>query len=138
MQLKVDHYFKLFSLNRSSHASVMLGLGNTAANRIWECQLGGNAKPGASSSNAEKERYIRAKYEMKQFLAPLKDPRPIDQQVIDCVQEMDLQKLALVLAHMSLKKVSLASVRSREDKSALHLAASRGCLEIAQLLIWVS
>lgn len=116
----------------------MLGLGNTAANRIWECQLGSSSKPSPSSSNAEKERYIRAKYETKQFLAPLKDPRPIDQQVIDCVQEMDLQKLALVLAHMSLKKVSLASVRSREDKTPLHLAASKGCLEIAQLLIWVS
>lgn len=120
----------------SSHASVMLGLGNTAANRIWEYQLSGGVKPSATTSNAEKERYIRAKYETKQFLAPLKDSRPIDQQIIDCVQEMDLQKLALVLAHMSLKKISLASVRSREDKSPLHLAASRGCLEITQLLLW--
>lgn len=115
----------------------MLELGNTAANKIWEYHLKAKTKPGPSSSNSEKEKFIRAKYEGKQFLAPLPEASSIEQQVVDCVLKMDIRQLALVLAHMSLKKCSLSSVLARDKKSALHIAATLGCLEITQLLLWV-
>ncbi|KAJ6224532.1 hypothetical protein RDWZM_003077 [Blomia tropicalis] len=121
----------------SSHVSVMLGLGNTACNKIWEFNLNAKLKPGPSTNYEEKEKYIRAKYEAKKFLAPLSDESiPMDQQIVDCVQAMDIKQLALVLAHISMNKTDLAMVFGREKKTPLHLAASRGCLEITQLLIW--
>lgn len=116
----------------------MLGLGNTACNKIWEFNLNAKLKPGPSTNYEEKEKYIRAKYEAKKFLAPLSDESiPMDQQIVDCVQAMDIKQLALVLAHISMNKTDLAMVFGREKKTPLHLAASRGCLEITQLLIWV-
>lgn len=117
----------------------MLGLGNTAANKIWEFNLKSRNKPCPSSTNEEKEKYIRAKYETKQFLAPLIDSTTaIEQQIIECVLKMDIKQLAHVLAHMSLNNINLSSVHTRDNKTPLHLAASRGCLEITQLLLWVS
>ena len=116
----------------------MLGLGNTAVNKIWEFNLKPKIKPNPSSSNEEKEKYIRAKYEAKQFLLPLADStRPIEQQIADSVLKMDIKQLAHVLAHLSLQHISLASVYTRDKKTPLHLAAKRGCLEITQLLLWV-
>ena len=116
----------------------MLGLGNTAANKIWEYNLKAKTKPRSFSSYEEKEKYIRAKYEAKQFLAPLFEHGPIEQQIIECVLKMDIKQLAHVLAHISLKNINLSTVLSRDMKTPLHLAASRGCLEITQLLLWVS
>ena len=116
----------------------MLGLGNTAANKIWEFNLNAKTKPGPTTSYEEKEKYIRAKYEVKQFLAPLPDHGSIEQQIIDYILKMDIKQLAHALAHISLKNVNLTTVLSRDKKTPLHLAASRGCLEITQLLLWVS
>ena len=54
------------------HLAVMTGLGNSIANSIWEDRLGsGVRKPDPGSSMEERERYIKMKYERKEFLAPL-------------------------------------------------------------------
>lgn len=116
----------------------MLGLGNTAANKIWEFNLNSKNKPSPSSSNEEKEKFIRAKYEAKEYLCPLSDTNTsLEQQIIDAILQMNIKQLAHVLAHASRSNVNLSFVHPRENKTPLHLAASKGCLEITQLLLWV-
>ena len=61
------------------HLAVMTSLGNRLANAVWEANLAASKrssaavprKPGPSSSQEEKERYIVAKYSRKDFLAAL-------------------------------------------------------------------
>ena len=58
------------------HLAVMTALGNRLASAVWEANLRGTAaaatrKPGPTSSQEEKERYIVAKYRRKDFLAAL-------------------------------------------------------------------
>lgn len=48
----------------------MSALGNLMANSIWEAKLKG-PKPEAHSTQEDKERFIMAKYNNKEFLAPL-------------------------------------------------------------------
>ena len=62
----------------------MLGLGNTVSNSIWEARIRG-IKPNPQSSRDEKERWIRAKYESKEFLAVPVSNAPLGQQLIDAV-----------------------------------------------------
>ena len=45
-------------------------LGNALANNIWEHKLKGQ-KPDPTSTQEDKERFIMAKYNNKEFLAPL-------------------------------------------------------------------
>ncbi|GFY40965.1 centaurin-gamma-1A [Trichonephila inaurata madagascariensis] len=119
------------------HVSVMMALGNTLANSIWEGNTRGRAKPTPNSSREEKERWIRAKYEFKEFLAPISSSTPVGQQLIDVVCKSDIKAVALVLAHASSEHVN-TTVSPRDQRTALHLAAALGSLPITQLLIWVS
>lgn len=119
----------------------MLGLGNTAANRIWEANLLPSIpKPSPTSGHEEKEKFIRAKYETKQFLAPLPaSVKGLESQIVEAVTKMDIKLLALLLAHLSVQAKSLSAVESATDrKTPLHFASKLGCLEITQLLLWVS
>ncbi|KAH9420754.1 Arf-GAP with GTPase, ANK repeat and PH domain-containing protein 3 [Dermatophagoides pteronyssinus] len=123
----------------SSHVSVMLGLGNTAVNEIWEYQLKSKTKPTPTSRHEEKERFIRAKYERREFLAPLDDQKtPIQTQLINSVMKMDIKQIVHLLAHASFQNLNLSQIFAKDKKTLLHLAASRGCLEITQLLIWAT
>jgi Arf-GAP/GTPase/ANK repeat/PH domain-containing protein 1/3 len=70
---------------RPGHLSVMLSIGNTLANSIWECNPRGRAKPTPNSSREEKERWIRSKYESKEFLAPVNQGVSVGQQLVDAV-----------------------------------------------------
>lgn len=131
--------YMINSFLRSSHVSVMLGLGNTAVNEIWEYQLKSKTKPTPTSRHEEKERFIRAKYERREFLAPLDDQKtPIQTQLINSVMKMDIKQIVHLLAHASFQNLNLSQIFAKDKKTLLHLAASRGCLEITQLLIWAS
>ncbi|GIY26843.1 centaurin-gamma-1A [Caerostris darwini] len=118
------------------HVSVMMALGNTLANSIWEGNTRGRAKPTPNSSRQEKERWIRAKYEFKEFLAPISSSTPIGQQLIDVVCKNDIKAVALVLAHASSPEHVNTTVSLRDQRTALHLAAALGSLPVTQLLIW--
>ena len=64
----------------------MLALGNSLANGVWEARVPRTCvKPAPNSSREEKERWIRAKYEAKEFLAPPSLGIPLGQQLIDAV-----------------------------------------------------
>ncbi|XP_069674829.1 centaurin-gamma-1A isoform X3 [Periplaneta americana] len=117
------------------HLSVMLSIGNSIANSVWECNPRGRAKPTPNSSREEKERWIRSKYESKEFLPPVNQGVSIGQQLVDAVCRTDMKTITLLLAHATLDQVNCC-VSARDLRTPLHLACAMGNLPIAQLLIW--
>lgn len=88
------------------HLAVMLSIGNSTANSVWENNTRGQVKPGKkmfaqtldkfnlqrfvsltvpTSSREEKELWIHRKYETKEFLPPLNLNISIGQQLIESV-----------------------------------------------------
>lgn len=114
----------------------MLAIGNCLANSVWENRIQGNTKPTAASSREEKERWIRAKYENKEFLPITNNSMPLGQQLIDAVCSSNIKSIILVLAQASPEQVN-TPVGPRDLRTPLHLACALGNLAIAQLLIWV-
>ena len=53
------------------HLAVMAAMGNLMANSLWEAKLKSGQKPNPTSTQEDKERFIMAKYNNKEFLAPL-------------------------------------------------------------------
>ncbi|GLH09176.1 Centaurin-gamma-1A, partial [Gryllus bimaculatus] len=117
------------------HLAVMLSLGNALANSVWEVHTRSRAKPTPNSSREEKERWIRSKYEAKEFLASAPSGAPLAQQLLDAVRRSDMKSLALLLAHASTDQVN-ATVSARDLRTPLHLACATGNLAAAQLLLW--
>ncbi|CAN7984288.1 unnamed protein product [Ixodes hexagonus] len=121
---------------RSGNVAVMMALGNAAANAIWEGNTRGCAKPSPNSSREEKERWIRAKYEQREFLAP--SAAPTVQQLREAVCRGDVRQAATLLAHAAPKQHDLVNAPGgpRDSRTALHLAATLGNLAMVQLLLW--
>lgn len=59
----------------------MMSLGNEVGNSVWEAHTRGQAKPNPRSSREDKERWIRAKYEAKEFIAMPQSGIPLNEQV---------------------------------------------------------
>lgn len=86
----------------------------------------------------EKERWIRAKYEQKLFLAPLPSSDvPLGQQLLRAVVEDDLRLLVTLLAHGSKEEVN-ETYGDGDGRTALHLSSAMANVVFTQLLIWVS
>lgn len=115
----------------------MLTIGNTLANSVWECQTHNRIKPTPTSSREEKERWIRSKYEHKEFLPPPNNTMPLGQQLIDAVCSSNMKSIIHVLALANTQQVN-TTVGPRDLRTPLHLACAMGNLAVAQLLIWVS
>ena len=119
------------------HVAVMTGLGNYIANTIWEARIPpGYRKPGPDSPREEKERYIKAKYERKEWLAGLPGPGGQSQYLVEAICRCDMAEVSLALAHCKMEDVN-STVSNRDARTPLHLAAALGNLPITQLLIWV-
>uniref|UniRef100_A0A336LMY4 CSON012184 protein n=1 Tax=Culicoides sonorensis TaxID=179676 RepID=A0A336LMY4_CULSO len=117
------------------HLSVMLAIGNSLANSVWESNTGGKSKPIPTSNREEKEAWIRAKYEGKEFLPPCPSLPPVSQQLIEAVVRSDMKLIVLILAHTGSTFVNV-TVNVRDLRTPLHLACAIGNLAISQLLIW--
>ncbi|KAM4874729.1 arf-GAP with GTPase, ANK repeat and PH domain-containing protein 3 isoform 4-T4 [Thomomys bottae] len=116
--------------------AVMTAMGNTLANSVWEGALDGYAKPGPEACRREKERWIRAKYEQKLFLAPLPSSDvPLGQQLLRAVVEDDLRLLVMLLAHGSKEEVN-ETYGDGDGRTALHLSSAMANVVFTQLLIW--
>ncbi|XP_050664291.1 centaurin-gamma-1A isoform X2 [Leptidea sinapis] len=116
------------------HVSVMVTMGNTLANSIWEADLRGNIKPIVTSSREDKERWIRLKYERRAFLSSAdlngKTSGVGEALKTACVRG-DLRTAGRLLA------ASPARAPSPTARSlALRAASAAGDLPAAQLLIW--
>ncbi|KAL1500873.1 hypothetical protein ABEB36_006298 [Hypothenemus hampei] len=119
-----------------SNVSVMLAIGNQLANSVWECQShSSRQKPTSTSSREEKERWIRAKYENKEFLPSPNTTMPLGQQLIDAVCAQNVKGIIHVLALANQQQVN-TTVGPRDLRTPLHLACAMGNLAVAQLLIW--
>ncbi|CAC5395624.1 AGAP [Mytilus coruscus] len=117
---------------------VMMSIGNSTANSVWEANIKGRPKVIPSSSREEKERWIRCKYESKEFLppAPYVDI-PLNQQLIDALVREDIRNIILVLGHSHSDDIN--SPYSKDDgRTALHIAAALGNVVFVQLLLWYS
>ncbi|XP_071152721.1 centaurin-gamma-1A-like isoform X17 [Mytilus edulis] len=117
---------------------VMMSIGNSTANSVWEANIKGRPKVLPSSSREEKERWIRCKYESKEFLppAPYVDI-PLNQQLIDALVREDIRNIILVLGHSHSDDIN--SPYSKDDgRTALHIAAALGNVVFVQLLLWYS
>lgn len=115
----------------------MLAIGNSLANSVWENKIQNNVKPSPTSSREDKERWIRAKYENKEFLAISNNSMPLGQQLIDAVCSSNVKAIVLALVQANPEQVN-TPVGPRDLRTPLHLACALGNLAIAQLLIWVS
>ncbi|XP_054279813.1 centaurin-gamma-1A isoform X2 [Macrosteles quadrilineatus] len=116
------------------HLAVMLSIGNAMGNSVWEAIVKDRAKPTPSSSREEKERWIRTKYETKEFL-PTLNAGNHSQQFFEAICRSDIKTLLLLLAHRGAELVNSVS-SPRDLRTPLHIACAMGNLPIAQLLIW--
>ncbi|XP_009977342.1 PREDICTED: arf-GAP with GTPase, ANK repeat and PH domain-containing protein 1-like [Tauraco erythrolophus] len=84
----------------------------------------------------EKERWIRAKYEQKLFLAPLQCLElSLGQHLLRATAEEDLRTVILLLAHGTREEVN-ETCGDGDGRTALHLACRKGNVVLVQLLIW--
>ncbi|XP_063569216.1 arf-GAP with GTPase, ANK repeat and PH domain-containing protein 1 isoform X5 [Pongo abelii] len=115
---------------------VMSSIGNELANSVWEESSQGRTKPSVDSTREEKERWIRAKYEQKLFLAPLPCTElSLGQHLLRATADEDLRTAILLLAHGSRDEVN-ETCGEGDGRTALHLACRKGNVVLAQLLIW--
>ncbi|KAM8803810.1 arf-GAP with GTPase, ANK repeat and PH domain-containing protein 2 isoform 1-T1 [Rhynchonycteris naso] len=115
---------------------VLTAIGNDMANRVWESDTRGRAKPTRDSSREERESWIRAKYEQLLFLAPLGTPdEPLGRQLWAAVQAQDVDAVLLLLAQARHGPLD-TSVEDPQLRSPLHLAAELADVVITQLLLW--
>ncbi|KAM6307648.1 arf-GAP with GTPase, ANK repeat and PH domain-containing protein 1 isoform 2-T2 [Aegotheles albertisi] len=115
---------------------VMSSIGNELANSVWEESSQGHMKPSSDSTREEKERWIRAKYEQKLFLAPLQClDLPLGQHLLRATAEEDLRTVILLLAHGTREEVN-ETCGDGDGRTALHLACRKGNVVLVQLLIW--
>ncbi|XP_032133477.1 arf-GAP with GTPase, ANK repeat and PH domain-containing protein 1 isoform X1 [Sapajus apella] len=115
---------------------VMSSIGNELANSVWEEGSQGRTKPSVDSTREEKERWIRAKYEQKLFLAPLPCTElSLGQHLLRATADEDLRTAILLLAHGSRDEVN-ETCGEGDGRTALHLACRKGNVVLAQLLIW--
>ncbi|XP_065687430.1 arf-GAP with GTPase, ANK repeat and PH domain-containing protein 3 isoform X1 [Patagioenas fasciata] len=115
---------------------VMTAIGNALANAVWEGAVEGYAKPTPESGREEKERWIRAKYEQKLFLAPLpQSDIPLGQQLLRAVVEDDLRLVVTLLAHGTKEEVN-ETYGDGDGRTALHLSCAMANVVFTQLLIW--
>ncbi|XDV36102.1 hypothetical protein PO909_005947, partial [Leuciscus waleckii] len=84
----------------------------------------------------ERERWIRAKYEQKLFLASLACTElSLGQQLLRATAEEDLRFVVILLANGSRDEVN-ETCGEGDGRTALHLASRKGNVVITQLLIW--
>uniref|UniRef100_A0A7M4EDM6 Arf-GAP with GTPase, ANK repeat and PH domain-containing protein 1 n=1 Tax=Crocodylus porosus TaxID=8502 RepID=A0A7M4EDM6_CROPO len=115
---------------------VMSSIGNELANSVWEESSQGRMKPSSDSTREEKERWIRAKYEQKLFLAPLQCLElSLGQHLLRATAEEDLRTVILLLAHGTREEVN-ETCGDGDGRTALHLACRKGNVVLVQLLIW--
>uniref|UniRef100_H3CB55 ArfGAP with GTPase domain, ankyrin repeat and PH domain 2 n=1 Tax=Tetraodon nigroviridis TaxID=99883 RepID=H3CB55_TETNG len=123
---------------------VLAAIGNHMANSIWESCTQGRTKPAPSATREERESWIRAKYEQREFVAPLQPTQgtPLSEDgmpawLLCAVTDRDLPRLLLLLAHSTKEQINGAQAGAPSlPRTALHAACQLGDVVMTQLLIW--
>lgn len=120
----------------SELTAVMCAIGNARANSVWEGKIQNKTKPSPSSSREEKEKWVRAKYEAKEFLQDLPPcDFPLGEQLLEAVMREDLPQCILLLPRCSPEDLNAIN-EDRGSLTPLQISCSRGNIVITQLLIW--
>ncbi|XP_035826755.1 arf-GAP with GTPase, ANK repeat and PH domain-containing protein 1 isoform X3 [Aplysia californica] len=115
---------------------VMVSVGNATVNSVWEANTKGRPKPASSTAREEKEKWIRAKYEGKEFLPPLPYiDIPVNQQLIDALVREHIRNIIIILGHAEAEDIN-APYSKDDGRTALHIAAALGNVVFVQLLLW--
>ncbi|XP_055520576.1 arf-GAP with GTPase, ANK repeat and PH domain-containing protein 1-like isoform X2 [Leucoraja erinacea] len=115
---------------------VLTSIGNEMANCVWERNTRGRTKPTPESTREERENWIRAKYEQKLFVAPLKyRDMAFGKQLFRAVMEKELHNILLLLAHAKKEHINECT-DDKDRRTALHLACELKDVVISQLLVW--
>uniref|UniRef100_A0A3B5PU02 ArfGAP with GTPase domain, ankyrin repeat and PH domain 2 n=1 Tax=Xiphophorus maculatus TaxID=8083 RepID=A0A3B5PU02_XIPMA len=116
---------------------VLAAIGNHMANSVWESCTQGRTKPTPNATREERESWIRAKYEQRAFVAPLRpgceDSVPVS--LLSAVTDRDLPRLLLLLAHCTKEQIN-AQLAATPSRTALHGACQLGDVVMTQLLVW--
>lgn len=112
----------------SGHLVVMRALGNHLANSVWEANTRGKMKPCPSSPREDKERWIRAKYEGKEFMHASGSSTPL---LVDAVCRQDMRAVIQILANATPEIVN-GTVAPRDMRTPLHLACAMGHLALGK------
>lgn len=123
---------------------VLGAIGNHMANSIWESCTQGRTKPTPNATREERESWIRAKYELRAFVAPLEptlsNHLPEDgmpEWLLSAVTERDLPRLLLLLAHSNKEQINFQPAGlPAVPRTALHAACQLGDVVMTQLLVW--
>ncbi|XP_065582918.1 centaurin-gamma-1A-like isoform X1 [Artemia franciscana] len=116
--------------------SVLLSLGNEEANSIWEAKIDKKyVKPNANSFTDERERWIRTKYERREFTLPPPSSPPLGQRLVDAVCRSDIKSVYSTLIHATSDDVNCL-VAKADGRRPLHLAAGLGNPALVQILLW--
>ncbi|OQV18833.1 Arf-GAP with GTPase, ANK repeat and PH domain-containing protein 3 [Hypsibius exemplaris] len=119
----------------SSLLDVMKSTGNRFASAIWEATLPHHRRLAGNCTREERERFIRAKYVSKEYLAALPSSDPAADTLVDAVFSDDLPLTVLCLAHLSKDEVN-RPLSPHDRRTPLHVACDHGNVVITQLLLW--
>lgn len=110
---------------------LMKSIGNAMANSIWEFNASPALKPNESSDRETRERYIKAKYELRRFThRPEISTQKLQEQLLEAVLESDVVRVYHLLAqgasldYQDANKKSVLHHAVEEDKTNLF------CLEL--------
>ncbi|KAL5510511.1 hypothetical protein EMCRGX_G006070 [Ephydatia muelleri] len=116
--------------------AVMVSIGNKVSKSIWEAKKIKLRPAAHNATREEREKFIRAKYVDKEFLADLPaDRESLPEQLMDCVREDHIHRCLNVLAHATPEEINRLH-GPPEDCTPLHLACTLGRIVIVELLIW--
>lgn len=117
------------------HLEYLQAIGNVNANTIWEGDTqGAGVRPTAASSRHDKEAWIRAKYELKSFLARPKQQtvQDVTNQAFAAIEEDD--PLALLQAIVWGADIQWSD-KSNDGRSLTHQAVMYGNPVCTELLV---
>ncbi|XP_008412861.1 arf-GAP with GTPase, ANK repeat and PH domain-containing protein 2 isoform X5 [Poecilia reticulata] len=116
---------------------VLAAIGNHMANSVWESCTQGRTKPTPNATREERESWIRAKYEQRAFVAPLRPASEdsVPASLLSAVTDRDLLRLLLLLAHSTKEQIN-APLAATPSRTALHAACQLGDVVMTQLLVW--
>lgn len=118
---------------------VLAAIGNHMANSVWESCTQGRTKPAPNATREERESWIRAKYEQRAFVAPLRpgSEDSVPASLLSAVTDRDLPRLLLLLAHSTKEQINTQPAPTPSPpRTALHAACQLGDVVMTQLLVW--
>ena len=98
----------------------------------------GTRRPIHSASREEREAWIRAKYEKKEFLADLPSSEmSVAEQLMNCVgqEEVEMKDFLLLMAHATSDDINYQH-KDKSGRAVLHVACVRGHASVVQILLW--